>query len=42
MSFIRDVPRNELLGNLTIPNVLAILGVRRSSKSIISLQVVEE
>jgi hypothetical protein len=29
----RDVPKEELLTNLSIPNVLAILGVRRSGKS---------
>jgi hypothetical protein len=38
----RDVPKEELLTNLSIPNVLAILGVRRSGKSTLSLPVSEE
>jgi len=33
----RDVPKEELLTYLSIPNVLAILGVRRSGKSTLSL-----
>ena len=33
----RDVPKEELLTNLSIPNVLAISGVRRSGKSTLSL-----
>jgi len=35
----RDVPKEELLANLSIPNVLAVLGVRRSGKSTLSLPV---
>ncbi|MDT7902362.1 MAG: hypothetical protein RRE78_10890 [Acidianus sp.] len=34
----RDVPKEELLTNLSIPNVLAILGVRRSGKSTLSFR----
>ena len=33
----RNVPKEELLRSLSIPNVLAILGVRRSGKSTLSL-----
>ena len=35
----RDVPKEELLTNLLLPHVLAILGVRRNGKSTLSLPV---
>ena len=38
----RDVPKEELLTNLSIPNVLAILGVRRSGKSTLSLLLLKD
>ncbi|MEJ2772097.1 ATP-binding protein [Stygiolobus sp. CP8521M] len=38
----RDVPKVELLINLSIPNVLAILGVRRSGKSTLSLLLLKD
>ena len=38
----RDVPKEELLVNLSIPNVLAILGVRRSGKSTLSLLLLKD
>ena len=38
----RDVPKEELLANLSIPNVLAILGVRRSGKSTLSLLLLKD
>lgn len=38
----RDVPKEELLTNLSIPNVLAILGVRRSGKSTLSLLLLRD
>jgi len=38
----RDVPKEELLTYLSIPNVLAILGVRRSGKSTLSLLLLKD
>ncbi|WP_016730028.1 AAA family ATPase [Saccharolobus islandicus] len=38
----RDVPKEDLLASLSIPNVLAILGVRRSGKSTLSLLLLKD
>lgn len=38
----RNIPRDELLGFLKHPNILAILGARRSGKSIFSLLLLKD
>ncbi|BFI73384.1 ATPase AAA [Nanoarchaeota archaeon] len=38
----REIPKNELLKYINYPNILSILGVRRSGKTILSLQLVKD
>jgi len=38
----RDVPKERLLKFLSYPNILAILGVRRSGKTVLSLQLLKD